>query len=86
MVSEWCSLVGGKVKANRLTKIFVDQFRDKLPKAVRKCPISGELKLLKFKNILEKFKIFFYGFFFNYFSFYCNLFILYIFPRPHPNH
>jgi hypothetical protein len=44
-IVDWCHFVGGKSKANMLMKTLVDTFRDQLPKAVQKCPISGDISV-----------------------------------------
>lgn len=44
-IIDWCSFVGGKSKPNVLIKTLVDTFRDQLPKATQKCPISGNISV-----------------------------------------
>lgn len=50
-----CSLVRGRSKPNKLFKAFVDQIRDKLPKATQSCPMEGRITI---QNLSMKNKIF----------------------------
>ncbi|KAG5668571.1 hypothetical protein PVAND_016508 [Polypedilum vanderplanki] len=43
---EWCSVLDGTSKTNSFVRSFLNSFKDRYPKAVRKCPLTGRSEMM----------------------------------------
>lgn len=55
---EWCDLTNGRMKANSMVKNFIDSISTRLPAAMKKCPIDGQMSVFNVPLKNQMMKIF----------------------------